>query len=72
MNALTWPLGNWKGCPNRWVFFPVKHPPDLIQITENGLKFWVDIKEGQKTGFYLDQRINRQQLCLNYQGQVPV
>jgi 23S rRNA (cytosine1962-C5)-methyltransferase len=35
-------------------------PPDLITITENGCRFSVDIKKGQKTGFYLDQRNNRQ------------
>jgi 23S rRNA (cytosine1962-C5)-methyltransferase len=34
-------------------------PPDRIEIIENGLKFLVDIKNGQKTGFYLDQRKNR-------------
>jgi 23S rRNA (cytosine1962-C5)-methyltransferase len=31
----------------------------LIEIKENGLKFLVDIAEGQKTGFFLDQRENR-------------
>lgn len=35
-------------------------PPDLIEILENGHAFLVDIKLGQKTGFYLDQRENRQ------------
>lgn len=34
-------------------------PPEHLQITENGLKFLVDIRGGQKTGFYLDQRGNR-------------
>lgn len=34
-------------------------PPEKIEILENGLKYWVDIKHGQKTGFYLDQRNNR-------------
>jgi 23S rRNA (cytosine1962-C5)-methyltransferase len=33
--------------------------PDLIEIRENGIKFLVNVKEGQKTGFYLDQRDNR-------------
>jgi len=32
--------------------------PQMIE--ENGHKFWVDLAEGQKTGFYLDQRDNRQ------------
>lgn len=31
-----------------------------IQIYENGIKFLVDITGGQKTGFFLDQRENRQ------------
>lgn len=35
-------------------------PADRVEIIENGLKFLVDIKNGQKTGFYLDQRDNRQ------------
>jgi 23S rRNA (cytosine1962-C5)-methyltransferase len=29
-------------------------------ITENGLKFLVNVETGHKTGFYLDQRFNRQ------------
>jgi len=35
-------------------------PPDLIEIEENGFRFLVDVKAGQKTGFFLDQRDNRQ------------
>jgi 23S rRNA (cytosine1962-C5)-methyltransferase len=35
-------------------------PPEFIEILENNLRFLVDIKSGQKTGFYLDQRDNRQ------------
>jgi 23S rRNA (cytosine1962-C5)-methyltransferase len=30
------------------------------EIAENGLRFMVDAREGQKTGFFLDQRANRQ------------
>ncbi len=33
--------------------------PDAVTIRENGLRFLVDIKHGQKTGFYLDQREKR-------------
>ncbi|MHB8110814.1 MAG: class I SAM-dependent rRNA methyltransferase [Syntrophorhabdaceae bacterium] len=33
--------------------------PDFIEIKENGLRFLVDVKEGQKTGFFLDQRDKR-------------
>ncbi len=34
-------------------------PDDFIEVEENGLKFFVDLKNGHKTGFYLDQRDNR-------------
>lgn len=34
-------------------------PAGPIFIEENGLRFGVDLREGQKTGFYLDQRENR-------------
>jgi 23S rRNA (cytosine1962-C5)-methyltransferase len=35
-------------------------PPADLAIEENGLSFLVNIAEGQKTGFYHDQRDNRQ------------
>lgn len=37
-----------------------------VQIVENGVKYTVDVKDGQKTGFFLDQKYNRlaiQRLC---------
>ncbi len=37
-------------------------PPQRLQIHENGLKFWVDVAHGHKTGHYLDQRDNRLRL----------
>lgn len=30
-----------------------------MPITENGVKYMVDVKDGQKTGFFLDQKENR-------------
>lgn len=33
--------------------------PDYVEIEENGLKMLVDIKNGQKTGYFLDQKENR-------------
>jgi 23S rRNA (cytosine1962-C5)-methyltransferase len=30
-----------------------------VQITENGVKYYVDVENGQKTGFFLDQKNNR-------------
>ena len=35
-------------------------PPPGLMIEENGLHFEVDLTQGQKTGYYLDQRDNRQ------------
>lgn len=38
----------------------------IVQITENGVKYEVDVANGQKTGFFLDQKYNRkamQGLC---------
>ena len=40
--------------------------PTVVQIEENGVKYEVDIRDGQKTGFFLDQKYNRlaiQRLC---------
>lgn len=31
-----------------------------VEIVENGVKYYVDVKDGQKTGFFLDQKYNRQ------------
>lgn len=30
-----------------------------VIIKENGVQYYVDVKDGQKTGFFLDQKINR-------------
>jgi 23S rRNA (cytosine1962-C5)-methyltransferase len=37
-------------------------PPSRVEILENQRRFLVDIREGHKTGFYLDQRENRERL----------
>lgn len=58
-------------------------PPELIEIEENGFKFLVDIRRGQKTGFFLDQRDSRDFLkelardaavlnCFSYSGAFSV
>ena len=33
--------------------------PDRVDMVENGIHFLVDVKHGQKTGFFLDQKQNR-------------
>lgn len=30
-----------------------------VEIAENGVKYYVDVQDGQKTGFFLDQKYNR-------------
>ena len=58
-------------------------PPELIAIEENGFPFVVDVRRGQKTGFFLDQRDNRAMLstlardkkilnCFSYSGAFSV
>ncbi len=37
-------------------------PPDRVEIQENNFRFLVDVKRGHKTGFYLDQRENRERV----------
>lgn len=37
--------------------------PDTVEINEGKLFFSVDLKSGQKTGFFLDQKENRQKLA---------
>ena len=44
-----------------WYPLPGETPPDspLVEITENGIRYLVDVESGQKTGFFLDQKYNR-------------
>jgi 23S rRNA (cytosine1962-C5)-methyltransferase len=35
-------------------------PPERIAIHEGGRRFWVDVRNGHKTGWYVDQRDNRE------------
>ena len=45
-----------------WYALPGKGLPESTetQITENGVRYKVDFENGQKTGFFLDQKYNRQ------------
>jgi 23S rRNA (cytosine1962-C5)-methyltransferase len=41
---------------------PLLSPSDektLVDIVENGIRYTVDVENGQKTGFFLDQKFNR-------------
>jgi 23S rRNA (cytosine1962-C5)-methyltransferase len=44
-------------------------PPEVISIEENSFKFVIDVRQGQKTGFFLDQRDNRGFLSSITKGQ---
>ena len=37
----------------------IDHGPTVTDITENGVRYHVDFANGQKTGFFLDQKYNR-------------
>ncbi len=54
-------------------------PPEFIEVKENGIRYHINIAEGQKSGFYCDQRDNRRLLadyaagktvldCFSYSG----
>jgi len=68
-----------EGLPLRIGTLRGDEAPQRVQIEENGLKYWVDVSRGHKTGFYLDQRLNRARLrelaaggdvldCFSYTG----
>lgn len=72
-----------EGLPDRvgWIQAPRTEMP--VPILENGLQFEVDMVSGQKTGFFLDQRPNRQRIrklsrglhvlnCFSYTGAFSV
>jgi 23S rRNA (cytosine1962-C5)-methyltransferase len=40
-----------------------EEPPPQLEITESGRRYLVDVRSGQKTGFYLDQRPNRDRVA---------
>lgn len=44
-----------------WFPLPGEAPPasPVTEITENGVRYLVDVENGQKTGFFLDQKYNR-------------
>ena len=74
---------NLEGLPLRKEVLSGEEPEGPIEIIENNKRFLVDVVNGQKTGFYLDQRdnrraikkyaINRQVLnCFSYSGAFTV
>lgn len=43
-------------------------PPEFIEVKENGVRYHINIADGQKSGFYCDQRDNREILAAYTQG----
>ena len=48
-----------EGLPERCGLLYGEEISDRVEIEEDGCRFQVNVKRGQKTGFYLDQRENR-------------
>ena len=53
-----------------WFPLPGETPPEspVTEITENGIKYLVDVENGQKTGFFLDQKYNRRAVARLAEG----
>lgn len=61
---------NLEGLPQQTGVLWGEAPPSDLVISEGGAKFRVDVLEGQKTGFFLDQRLNRQRVKELARGRV--
>jgi len=61
-----------EGLPQYKAWFPLpgEEPPvsPVTEITENGVRYLVDVENGQKTGFFLDQKYNRQAVARLAEG----
>ena len=55
------PVRELEGMPQQKGFLSAPFDTNII-INENGLKFHVDIENGQKTGYFLDQQDNRRSI----------
>lgn len=55
------PVRDKEGLPRQTGVLQGQTPPETIEIQEGPYRFLVDVHNGHKTGFYLDQRDSRQQ-----------
>ncbi|MBQ5953913.1 MAG: class I SAM-dependent rRNA methyltransferase [Lachnospiraceae bacterium] len=48
-----------------WYVLPGEKAPESVitEIRENGIRYKVDVENGQKTGFFLDQKYNRREVA---------
>ena len=61
------PVRELEGLPQQKGFLSEPFDPKII-INENGLKFHVDLENGQKTGYFLEQQDNRRAIQHIVQG----
>jgi 23S rRNA (cytosine1962-C5)-methyltransferase len=45
-----------------------EHPPETVKVMENNIAYGINIAEGQKSGFYCDQRDNRHITAMHAKG----
>jgi 23S rRNA (cytosine1962-C5)-methyltransferase len=57
-----------EGLPSRRGVLSGAAPPRRLELGENGFIELVDVAEGQKTGAYLDQRVNRKRVAAHAKG----
>ncbi len=57
-----------EGLPTSNVVLAGNHPPEHVEVIENGIRYNINIAEGQKSGFYCDQRDNRSILAAHVKG----
>jgi 23S rRNA (cytosine1962-C5)-methyltransferase len=48
-----------EGLETEQTHLTLNPPPEFVEVTENGIRYHINIAEGQKSGFYCDQRDNR-------------
>jgi 23S rRNA (cytosine1962-C5)-methyltransferase len=61
------PVRELEGLPQQKGYLSAPFPTEII-IRENGLQFYVDVENGQKTGYFLDQQDNRRAIRHIVQG----
>jgi len=57
-----------EGLQTQNIVLAGNHPPERVEVVENGIKYNINIAEGQKSGFYCDQRDNRRILAEHARG----
>ena len=50
---------NHEGLSTQNIALSGSHPPEFVEVAESGILYHINIAEGQKSGFYCDQRDNR-------------